>query len=141
MHNMLKYHEYLCEYALMLAEVEMADINYYTRQIENGSLNIAEDVIVSIVRAAALDVEGVAELASAAGADIAEFIGLKGSGRGVRIDFSGDLPVINVIITVSYGNNIVSVAKAVQDAVTDAVRTTAGIEELTVNVHVTGIAF
>lgn len=119
----------------------MADVNYYTRQMENGSLNIAEDVIVSIVRTAVTEVEGVAELASAAGADIAEFIGLKGSTRGIRLDFSGDSPVINIVITVNFGNNIVSVAKAVQSAVTDAVRTNAGIDELTVNVHVAGIAF
>lgn len=119
----------------------MAEINYYTRQMENGSLNIAEDVIVSIVRTAVTEVEGVAELASASGADIAEFIGLKGSSRGIRIDLSGDVPAINVIITVNYGNNVVSVAKAAQSAVTDAIRTNAGIDELVVNIHVAGIAF
>lgn len=119
----------------------MADINYYTRQMENGSLNIAEDVIVSIVRTAVTDVDGVAELTSASGADIAEFIGLKGSNKGIRIDFSGDTLKINVIISVSYGNNIVSVAKAVQNAVIDAVRNTAGVDDVAVNVHVAGIAF
>ena len=46
--------------------------NYITCQEANGSINISEDVISTMVRAAVLDVEGVAGLSNTAGAEIAE---------------------------------------------------------------------
>ena len=48
---------------------------------------------------------------------------------------------MDTIITVSYGSNVVKVARAVQEKVLTAVQTATGIEDAQVNVHVTGIAF
>ena len=46
--------------------------NYITCREENGSINISEEVISSIVRAAVVEVEGVAGLSNTAGGEIAE---------------------------------------------------------------------
>ena len=115
--------------------------SYITCQEENGSINISEDVIASMVRSAILEVEGVAGLANTAGAEIAELIGIRTLTKGVKVQFVEDRIVVDAIITVAYGNNVVKVAKNVQEKVLTAVQVTTGMEKAEVNVHVTGIAF
>lgn len=115
--------------------------NYITCQEENGSINISEDVIAGMVRSAVMDVEGVAGLSNTAGAEIAELIGIKTLTRGVKVQFINDKVVVDTIITVSYGSNIVQVAKSVQEKVINTVSAATGIQKAEVNVHVSGIAF
>ena len=115
--------------------------NYITCQEENGSINISEDVIAGMVRSAVMDVEGVAGLSNTAGAEIAELIGIKTLTRGVKGQFINDKVVVDTIITVSYGSNIVQVARAVQEKALNTVSAATGIQKAEVNVHVSGIAF
>ena len=114
---------------------------YITRRMEKGSINISEDVVATLVKAVVLETDGVAELANAVGADVAELIGIKMNIRGVKVRFPDDRISVDVVITVKYGSNIVEVAKNVQEAVLAAVETSTGIDEAEVNVHVAGIAF
>lgn len=115
--------------------------NYITCQEENGSINISEEVISSIVKAAVVEVEGVAALSNTAGSEIAELIGIKTGSKGIKVQFVENKIVVDVIITVTYGSNIVSVAKGVQEKVMNIVQSTTGIQQAEVNVHVSGIAF
>jgi uncharacterized alkaline shock family protein YloU len=115
--------------------------NYITCREENGSINISEEVITGMVRAAVSEVEGVAGLSNTVGSEIAELIGLKSLPKGVKVQLVDDKIVVDTIITVAYGHSIVEVARAVQDKVLTAVQATTGIEQAEVNVHVTGIAF
>ena len=115
--------------------------NYITCREENGSINISEEVISGMVRAAVAEVEGVAGLSNTAGAEIAELIGLKTLPKGVKVQFVEGKIVVDAIITVNYGFNIVEVARNVQEKVMNAVQATTGIEQAEVNVHVSGIAF
>ena len=115
--------------------------NYISYREENGSINISEDVISSIVRAAISEVEGVSGLSTTAGAELAEMIGLKTLPKGVKIRFDDDRIITDAIITVSYGSNVVSVAKAIQNAVRNVIESTTGFENAEVNVHVSGISF
>ena len=115
--------------------------NYITCREENGSINISEEVISGMVRAAVAEVDGVAGLSNPAGAEIAELIGLKTLPKGVKVQFVDNKIVVDTIITVIYGFNIVEVAKSVQEKVMNAVQATTGIEQAEVNVHVSGIAF
>ena len=118
----------------------MAD-NYYTAKDAKGTINISEDVISSIVRTSIVEVDGVAGLSNTFGSDVAEFIGLKTVPKGVKISFDDNRIVVDAIITVSYGTNIVEVAQKVQDAVLSAVESTTGFDKSEVNVHVAGIQF
>ena len=61
--------------------------------------------------------------------------------RGVKVQFVDSRIVVDAIITVMYGRNIVNVAKAVQEKVMSVVQSTTGIESAEVNVHVSGVAF
>ena len=115
--------------------------NYITCQEEKGSINISEDVIVSLVKSAVGEIDGVAGLSNAAGAELAELIGIKTVSKGVKVAFEEETIVIDVIINVSYGSSIVSVAKAVQDKLLSTVQSVTGFENAKVNVHVAGISF
>ena len=114
--------------------------NYISCQLENGSINISEDVVNSMVKTAVAEGEGVAGLSNTAGAELAELIGLKTVSRGVKVQFVESKIVVDVIITVKYGCKIVDVAKAAQEKILTAVQATTGVEEAEVNVHVSGIA-
>ena len=115
--------------------------NYITCREENGSINISEDVISSMVRAAVSEIEGVAGLSNTAGSEIAELIGIKSVSKGVKVQFEEERIVVDTIITVAYGCKIVDVARAVQEKVMNAVQSATGIGQTEVNVHVSGIAF
>ena len=118
----------------------MAD-NYITCQGEKGSINISEDVIVSVVRNAVIEIDGVAGVVNTAGVDLAELLGIKTLSKSVTVRFVDDTVVVDAIILVKYGSNIVAVAKKVQDAVLEAVEAATGMEKAVVNVHVSGVAF
>ena len=115
--------------------------NYITCQEQKGSINISEDVIVSLVKGAVSEIDGVSGLSNAAGAELAELIGIKTVNKGLKVTFENETIVIDVIINVSYGCSIVAVAKEVQEKILTLVQSTTGIEKAKVNVHVAGISF
>ena len=64
----------------------MAEKNeYFTQKLENGTLQISEDVVASVAAAAVLEVDGVCGLSSNISTDIAEMLGMKTLARGVRL--------------------------------------------------------
>ena len=119
----------------------MADNKQYiTQNQEHGDVLISEDVIATIVANAVSDVEGVVGLSVKPGADIADMIGKKNWGKGMKITIGeNDELTIDCNVNVGYGQSVVTVAKAVQDAVTAAIASTAGLTVASVNVNVCGI--
>ena len=115
--------------------------NYITCQESNGRINISEEVISALVRAAVTQVEGVAGLSNTSGAELVELIGIKTLSKGVKVQFDEGRIIVDAIITVSYGYNIVDVAKSVQDEVMSVVLSATGMDKAEVNVHVSGVAF
>ena len=113
---------------------------YVTQTQENGSVMISEDVITTIVAHAVEEVEGVVGLNSKPGADIIDMIGKKGWGKGLKITIGDeDALTVDCNINVAYGQSVVSVANAVQEAVTNALESMAGVQIAAVNVNVCGI--
>lgn len=115
--------------------------NYITCGGELGSINISEEVISSIVKSTISEIEGVAGLSNTAGAELAERIGLKTVSKGVKVQFVDDKIIIDLIINVVFGCNIVNTAKSVQEKLISVVQDTTGIEKADINVHVSGISF
>jgi len=120
----------------------MAENKTYITQVqENGTVMISEDVIATIVIHTINEVEGVSGLSTKPGADIAEMIGKKNWGRGLKITISENEELyIDCNIVVAYGQSVVSVANAVQKAVTSALESMTGVRVASVNVNVCGIA-
>lgn len=113
---------------------------YITQAQENGSVMISEDVIATIVDRAVCEVEGVVALTTKPGSDIAELIGKKNWGKGIKIVIGQDDELyIDCNVVISYGQSVVAVAKAVQEAVTGALESMAGVVVASVNVNVCGI--
>ena len=113
--------------------------NYITCQDEKGSINISEDVVAAMVRAAITEVDGVAGIATSAGTELAEL--LKSAAKGIKVQIVDGTMTVDTIITVRYGCSVVAVARAVQESVTSAVESMTGIGKPIVNVHVSGVAF
>ena len=113
---------------------------YITQQQENGTVLISEDVIASIVSNAVREVEGIVGLSVKPGSDIADMIGKKNWGKGMKITIEQDNALtIDCNVNVGYGQNIVTVAQAVQAAVASALESAAGVASPKINVNVCGI--
>ena len=113
---------------------------YIVQKQENGSVMISEDVITAIVAQAVSEVEGIVGLNTKPGADIADLIGKKSWGKGMKIMIAEDDSVaIDCNLTVAYGMSVVNTAAAVQDAGRNAVESMAGVKVTAVNVNVCGI--
>ena len=113
---------------------------YITQNQENGCVMISEDVIATIVSHAVVDVDGIIGLDIKPGSDIAELIGKKNWGKGVKIAISDDNELsIDCNVSVAYGHSVVDVAKAAQDAICSAVESMTGAVINAVNVNVCGI--
>lgn len=119
----------------------MAENKQYITQIQdNGTVMISEDVVCTIVIQAVKDVEGVVGLSTKPGSDIADMIGKKNWGKGLRVVIAEDNALtVDCDIVVSYGQSVVAVAKAVQEAVSAALISATGVSVSAVNVNVCGI--
>ena len=119
----------------------MAENRQYITQVQdNGTVLISEEVIATIVTHAVTEVEGVVSLSSKPGSDINDLFGKKNWSKGLRITIADDDSVsIACNLILSYGQSVVTVASAVQTAVTGALEAMTGIKVSAVNVNVCGI--
>ena len=119
----------------------MADSKQYITQVqENGTVMISEDVVAAIVAQSVKDVEGVVGLNVKPGADIADMIGKKNWGKGMKILIAEDNSLtVDCEVVIGYGQSVVTVAKAVQEAVTAALESMTGVKVNAVNINVCGI--
>ena len=109
---------------------------------ELGSIHISEDVLAVTAAAAALEVEGIGGLAGNLGSDLAELLaGRKNLSRGVRVTVAEDAVNVDISLLVKYGSSVQQAAKAVQNAVADAIANASGFAVAAVNVHIAGVAF
>ena len=116
------------------------DKQYISKKHDNGSVQISEDVIGTIVAQAISEVNGIVGLSIRTGSDIAEMIGKKNWGRGIKITIGENNSLrIDCNVNVGYGESVVDVAKAVQKAIDAALDSAAGIKADMINVNVCGI--
>ena len=115
---------------------------YITCPDELGSIHISEDVLAVTAAAAALEVEGVGGLAANLGNNIAELlVGRKNLSKGVRVVMTENTVTVDISVLVRYGSAVQKVARAVQDAVANAIEIASGLTVEVVNVHVVGVTF
>ena len=113
---------------------------YISKNQENGSVQISEDDLGTIVAQAISEVDGIVGLSMRTGSDFAEIIGKKNWGRGIRISIGENNALrVDCNINIGYSESVVDVAKAVQRAVDTALESTAGIRADAINVNVCGI--
>ncbi|MBQ1351478.1 MAG: Asp23/Gls24 family envelope stress response protein [Oscillospiraceae bacterium] len=113
---------------------------YIFQAEEGGSIQISEDVIATIAAVSATEVEG-CSLSANLGSDIAELLGKRNAGKGIKVRLEENEATIDVAILIAYGFPIQEVAKQVQEAVTNGLEAMASLTVRAVNVHVSGILF
>lgn len=102
-----------------------------------GSISISDDVIKVIAGKAAGNVHGVAQMSGS----IADVLGFKNPGRGVKVEVNERQASISLHILVEYGVRIPDVAKAVQISVKKAVEEMTGLAVLNTSVNIEGVNF
>ena len=106
---------------------------YITQVQENGNVMISEDVIATIMEQALTEVDGVVK----GGSDV---VGKKSWGKGIRITIAEDNTLaLGCNIIVGYGESVINVANAGQEALTTAGESVTGVKVTDVNVNVCGI--
>lgn len=114
---------------------------YYSQTLENGSIQISEEVLASVAAAAVLEVDGVCGLSSTIGTDIAEMLGKKMLAKGVRLTGEeNDALCIDCDVVAKFGVPVFELAKNVQSNVKACVESVTGMSVSQVNVNVCGIA-
>ena len=111
-----------------------------------GIVQIADDVVTSIVGLAVTEVDGVARLTGDITRDLVAKLGKKNLAKGIRVAFDdnedGTKKVkVAVSIEIKFGYNILAVSESVQEKVKSTLLTMTGLECSVVNVKVSGIDF
>lgn len=119
----------------------MADKKQYISQVnDHGQIFISEDVISTIIYHTLSEIEGFGGLAARASAEFTAPLNAKHWHKGVKVTITekGNL-VLDINVLVTYGFNIVTVAQAIQNSVTETIGSTTGLYPKRVNVNVCGI--
>lgn len=110
--------------------IPMAENKYITQTQENGSVLIAEEVLVNIISVAVSEVEG-AELSGKPGINW---------GKGIKLTIDEDNRVtVKCYVNVDFNQSVVAIAANVQENVATALESMAGVTVQGVNVSVVGV--
>ena len=108
----------------------MAENKYITQPQENGSVLIAEEVLVNIISVAVAEVEG-AELSGKPGINW---------GKGIKLTIDEESRVaVKCYINVDFNQSVVAIAANVQENVANALESMASVNVLSVDVSVVGV--
>lgn len=100
--------------------------DYMTKELENGTVNINEDVLLTVAAAAVKDVEGV--------------VSARSDRKGLHVTMGEDAVAVDCGLVVVYGHSVMEIAKNVQNAVANAIESMTGLTVSRVDVNVTGIS-
>lgn len=107
---------------------------YVSSTLENGTVNISDEVLARLTALTATEVEGVFGLGNVIAAK-------KSTVKGVRVVIDEeDCISIDCYVVALYGYSVVEVAKSVQEAVTTTLESTTGAKIANVNVSICGIS-
>ena len=124
----------------ILKMAENVKDNKYTIEGDgSGFIQIADDVVSSIVGLACTEVEGVARLTGNITRDLVAKLGKNNLSKGIIVQYEDDKVKVDVSVEVKFGYNIVNVSKNVQDRVRSNINTMTGLKVNMVNVRVSGI--
>lgn len=116
--------------------------NRYTINEGGGIIQVADDVVSSIVGIACTEVDGVSKLTGGITRDLVAKLGKNNLSNGVRVTYLEDNTItVDTSVEVLFGYNLVEVSKAVQEKVSQSLLTMTGITCKEVNVRISGIDF
>ena len=104
-----------------------------------GNIKIADEVVATVAGIATSEVAGVAGMSGTIAGGIAEILGKKNLGKGVKIEHNGDVISIDLHLIVVYGARVPEVAWEIQEKVKKAVESMTGLEVEKVNIFIEGV--
>ena len=122
----------------------MSENNVLEMNQENdgyGRVEIAPEVIEVIAGIAASEVEGVAQMRGNFTAGVAERLGKKNHGKGVKVDLSESSIKVDVYCVMKFGVFLPSVAQKIQDNIRQTLLNMTALEAEEINIHIVGIQF
>ncbi|KHF39540.1 Asp23/Gls24 family envelope stress response protein [Halalkalibacter okhensis] len=108
---------------------------------ELGKVEISPEVIEVIAGIAASEVDGVATMRGNFATGVAEKLGRKNHGKGVKVELAEDGITVDVSVVITYGVAVPEVATLIQSNIKQALQTMTAIELQAINVHVVGVQF
>lgn len=113
--------------------------NININETEVGNITISDEVVSVIAGVATSEVKGVASMSGSIAGGIAEILGKKNMGKGVKVEVDGNTAVIDLHITVVYGAKVPEVAWEIQEKVKKSVESMTGLEVDKVNIYIEGV--
>ena len=101
-----------------------------------GEVKIADEVVATIARLAAMEVEAVDSMA---GNEFAGKLGMHGLYKGVKVNVTEEHVIVDLSLNVKYGYSIPETSVKVQDKVKDAIENMTGLSVLEVNIKIAGV--
>ena len=122
-------------------QVPREDKEFDSRENEDVSIRISDEVIASIASVAAAQVEGVSDMSGNLVNDIGDvFLGKKSGRKGVKVSSGQEEVELDLYINVKYGARIPEVANKVQENVKKSVESMTDLRVSRVNIHIQGIS-
>ncbi len=104
-----------------------------------GEVEIAPEVIEVIAGIAASEVAGVAEMRGNFATGVAERLGKKNHGKGVKVELAEDGIVLDIYVVMDFGISIPKTAQKIQDNTRQALKNMTALEIKEINVHIVGV--
>jgi len=109
------------------------------RDLDNGQITYANEVIATIVSVATTEVEGISGIAGSGA--ISGILAKGKTPRGVKVDMDGEEVNVDVSVTVDYGMPIQKVGRNAQENVRKSIESMTGLHVEKVDLHVVGVSF
>lgn len=106
-----------------------------------GRVEIAPEVIEVIAGIAASEVDGVSSMRGNFATGVAEKLGRKSHGKGIKVELGEEGILIDVYVVMLFGVSIPDVAKRIQDNIRQALLNMTALDVNEINIHVVGVQF
>lgn len=104
-----------------------------------GNIEIAPEVIEVIAGIAVSEVAGVAAMRGNFASGVAERLGKKDHGKGVKVELTEEGILIDAYVVMDYGISIPDTAQKIQDNTRQALKNMTALEINEINVHIVGV--
>jgi len=107
-----------------------------------GTVTIASEALVTIVRLATQEIRGVHEMSADWARNVNRFLGNTQVGEGVRVRVHDNNQVsVDLFVVVDHDVNMLQLGQHVQDEITRAIEEMLGMEVREVNVHIEDVFY
>jgi len=101
-----------------------------------GTVTVAPEVLLTIVRQTALSVEGVMRLYGKWPENIGQFLGIQTAAEGIAVHVAEGKLIVDVHIVVDPDAQMVQLGHTLQDAICRSIEDIVGLDIQAINVHI-----